>query len=477
MWQYGSVLREIFKLFKTRLISIYVIVSVVILISIRLIYYNSNIYVSHSLAKQSLTELLTRTDFSNVLEQKRVLLQACLNIGCNYLTVALRDKFYIYKLEKNEKDIYYLNLLGADEIEKIENFLEINTNLNINYNYKNFIFYKNKQEYNVVVMFILQHLELVLLTIWTMVYIYLGIMLIRFRNKERYINTKIAADNVQKELSESLHHEVTAPISVIRVVTEDLMSKISYAIEHSVETNLTKEECKKLKLEFDIVSKKLIKVFTAELESYKKDLSLINSTAERIQGIIGVLGYSKHIRSGDNFSINKILENFKNVKAIMETIKPIINIIPLKKNYYPIVPELNIVITNVLDTLVTNSLEAGATTINIATVQEVELKHNVAFLKIYLSDNGKGIRNTKGEIDESIDIFKYGFSTKDNKVRTFKTKVLEIFFGVNKEITNSRGIGLNLNRDIIRSFDGDLKLFKTSKTGTTFEIIIPVVEK
>jgi len=104
---------------------------------------------------------------------------------------------------------------------------------------------------------------------------------------------------------------------------------------------------------------------------------------------------------------------------------------------------------NKFQACIVNIIKNGIEAINIAGKITIlgEVKDNNAILKI--SNNGKPIPKDKQE-----QIFSQGYTTKDT----------------------GSGLGLNICRKYLQCQNADLKLIKSNKSETTFEIIVPIVE-
>ena len=455
---------EFRKLFFSKLIIIYLTVMFVISSIVELVESNTIDFISYKLIKHNLDAVTTFQE--EPLNNLNVLLNNCLLVKCTYLSVSANKYRYFYELGKKQDNEHYLIYVGRERYDQSDTIIT-NHFIYPFYSYKNIVFYNTKKYIYTFFKYVLEHITIFLWFLWTVFYLIGGILYIKYKNRERFINTKIVADSVQKELSESLHHEIRSPLTVIKVIGLNLRDTLNSYMANSHKCEVDNKLGKK------VVCLDIPKV---EIEELNKELDLFINTVERIEGTVSILGRSKHIRGGEDYTINKIVDNFKSVKLIMQTVKPIFKVINLKVDRHPIVPELNIVITNILDTLVNNSLEAGATLISIYPLQTVQEYYGRKAIFLYVEDDGGGIRDKEGNINPKLDIFKYGFSTKD-KLATRKANFFTKLFGLDTEISNTRGIGLNVNREAIRSYGGELSLFKTNRVGTIFQIVIPISDK
>lgn len=264
--------------------------------------------------------------------------------------------------------------------------------------------------------------------------------IVRRNEKAKEIN--VLELEIQRELSESLHHEVTGPLTVI----ETNMSSI-------------KEEIKKT---------------NRYLKGYKDRFKYVESAIENIKDLLCIMSNNKHIKyTNGGISILKIINNVKSLRTLLsfKTLK--IDVINKGEfNKFSVGSDLtNGELTNVFNTLINNSEEAGANKITI----RLERVNNYGI--IYVTDNGKGVRDRKGRISKSDNIFKYNYTTKEacsNEHTNIIIRLLIILFGRTKSSLSTRGAGLAINRRILEMAGGSLTLEETSEKGTTFKIRIPI---
>ena len=69
----------------------------------------------------------------------------------------------------------------------------------------------------------------------------------------------------------------------------------------------------------------------------------------------------------------------------------------------------------------------------------------------------------------------YDKAAEDIINKNILSKIVRIFGIKLAEKSHSRGIGLYVNRSVLRKVGGDIKLLDTSETGTKFVIIIPII--
>ena len=119
--------------------------------------------------------------------------------------------------------------------------------------------------------------------------------------------------------------------------------------------------------------------------------------------------------------------------------------------------------------MITNSLEAYSDHINIS----ADIKVNKLIL--HVKDNGRGIRDSHDRIIANVSIFNYGSSSKDPNLKKSLLERIFNFISLSFEHRQStRGVGLFLNKELLKKCDGDIILASTSAKGTQFDIILPV---
>ena len=264
-------------------------------------------------------------------------------------------------------------------------------------------------------------------------------------NLKNYIENKS-----QRNITEMIHHEMVAPIAVIRSQV-DAIYKAIY-----------NENCK-YKRSYDM--------------EVKEDIESINLALCRLDAILEMLRDSKQIKSSDsNLSVYAIASNIINTVRCFNIGK-----IDVKYEHEDILKKFsadkisNGMFLNMIQIMINNSVEAKASLI---TFNAEIISYDK--LAVYITDNGRGIRDKFNRIVKNSDeIYKYGYSTKNKNgetvVRKSKFRYLLSLIGVRLNTVSSiRGIGLNLNKQLLTKIGGDISVVSTSETGTTFKLILPV---
>lgn len=281
-------------------------------------------------------------------------------------------------------------------------------------------------------------------------FVLLYIISIKYKNNiyEKGTYKMYVENKLQRDVTEMIHHEMNMPLAIIRTVIEDFQDAIG---------------CKKC---------------IAANTSIADKFDSIELAIQRIESVLHLLQEAKHIKYNyKNISIYKILEN---IIACVNSF----NLSKIKADYigrdimrlYTVSPVLSSgTLLNIINVMVTNSKEAKA--LNIKFTGKLLKK---GFMYIFIEDDGIGIRDKQNHIIKTDSIFEWGYSSKDmngeNIInKNILSKILRIFGIKLAEKTHSRGIGLYVNRSVLRKVGGDIKLLDTSENGTKFVIIIPII--
>lgn len=260
--------------------------------------------------------------------------------------------------------------------------------------------------------------------------------------REKYKEVHNLEYTIQKELTESVHHELAGPLAVI-------------------EGNL------------NMFYKTLGSLLTSDQTNYKTQ---IENAIDSIKAVLKIMSNCKHIKySNGAISINKIIDS-----SISSRILSSLNTVLINFKHKESLDEVavkgklsNGEIYNALNTLIINATEAEATKIDITA--EVDEK----YIDIIVKDNGIGVRDRNGKINPNQNIFKYGYSTKDKETTEprdegYIYKVIYAIFGGKHRTRSTRGAGLAINRNILKSHGGDLLLKSTNKNGSVFILRVPI---
>lgn len=282
---------------------------------------------------------------------------------------------------------------------------------------------------------------------------------------------------LQRDMSESLHHEMGAPLAIISTLIEEIY-RLLYPCKHTSNrlcSFKTKNEemsyCKSCVM-FSGTDRKVDQIAT---KYYEKILLAINS----LNVIINTIGESKHIKySNGTVSILSIITNVisgSNCTRVYKLDADIKNKDLLEK-YACGIGLQNGELLLVLTAMINNSIEAKATKLFI----EANLTKSEDNIEILIRDNGRGVRDRDDNLVNDINIFNYGYSTKSKNgiplaPKKKLEKVMDRFFNLNNvDVVNERGVGLSVNKRILNKSSGDIDLVSTSVQGTTFKITIPI---
>lgn len=282
--------------------------------------------------------------------------------------------------------------------------------------------YKNKQTYNIILIYIIRLFSIITTILITNMqkyelieyisyYVLTYLLIIFFIKAEKIIEIHITYKELMKEckMKESLFkisHEIKNPIAVCKgyldMCNEKNIEKYIPIIKTEINRTLNLLQdfsaCKKIKIEPDII-----------------DISLlIEETRENL----------------------KLLFDSQNIKFIIE---PQQEEIFINGDYN----RLNQVILNIIK----NSIEAKDENKN--SYIKIYTKQNNNKIKIYIEDNGVGI-------------------SKENMKR-----ISEPFFTTKQ---NGTGLGVLLSQEIINAHDGKLEYKSKEKEGTIVTITLPIIE-
>lgn len=292
---------------------------------------------------------------------------------------------------------------------------------------------------------------------------------------------------LQRNLTEMLHHELGAPLALIDSNLEELKTMtIPCVKKHSMLCiKLANNNNNKNNNEFDTtVCEKCTKFKSAKYNDMLETYNNIDFGIERIKAILKIISSAKHIRfSNGTVPLYQIVDNVVssvNSFKLSKITLTVYNEYLLKEYSVLSNNDLNNgSMTNILHVLINNAIEAYATRLKIK-VNGLDVNNNGDYskLELLIQDNGSGILNSKGEIIKTNKIFDYGFSLKDmsNGPRHPILKKLADIFGFNVigENNSTRGIGLFISKATLEKAGGKLELYDTTKTGTTFRMVIPV---
>lgn len=367
----------------------------------------------------------------------------CSIISCDYAYIEEETGWYKYirkgmSLEKTDpheipKPIYGSVTSSLDTIVK----------------YKNYTFIKDNDSPLTLV-------RDLFITLSLLIFIVYNVMFIKY-SARRYLEeqhdkghiTNYIENKLQRNITEVIHHEMGGPVAVIRSEIEAMFKAIC------------NEKCQ-YKRSYD--------------NAVKQKIQNIQCCLSRIDDIMGFMRDAKRIKNSEAelpiynliYSITSTVKCFKigRIDADYE------NIDVMKKFT---IEMKNGLFSNIIQVMVNNSFEAKSTRVKFS-AELVNYNH----INLYVEDNGTGIRDSMGKIIKDCnDIYKYGYSTKNSKgeviIKKSTLRYLLSLFGIRINITSTvRGIGLNLNKQILNRIGGDITVVKTSEKGTTFKLYLPV---
>lgn len=376
----------------------------------------------------------------------------CLITGCSNM-VKKNPVTGLYKLYDATPNY---NILGRDPSENIK-VPEYKTFPILNNNYDLFLlnqnslgFYKEKDypfTYTKDNLFTIAISLLILSLLLSLILSWIDYWIKRFQFKQNLLELN---NELRGEITESLHHELGGPISVIETNTEYLLRHMKeYLVEHKNHGALrdrittTHTALKSIRSILEIVS----------------DLKQLKYTSDPIE-ISVILDNIKALNRLKTYDVSKVKINNRDV------LKGLCLGNELSEGH----------VFNSILTLINNSNEAGATKINIT--PEFITNNKIC---IYVADNGRGILDSKGQIEKNLNkVFYYGYSTKEPKIVKKINMIKQFFlvlFGDSNAIITSRGAGLAIARKILQKHGGNLEVDRTSPQGTIFKITLPVTKE
>ena len=274
---------------------------------------------------------------------------------------------------------------------------------------------------------------------------------------------------IQRNLTESLYHELNNPMSIIRTLIEDLYESIFYC-------DVTNTMCKRMTNPNDKSNKDIpceCKFTDLKYRNIANHYEIINSALDQIHSTITIMADVKVIKYNTNdASIYTVITNAISSCNILNVVKLTPSYGSLEiLNSYSLTGKLNNGdLLNALTVLINNAVEAQSTKLDItASITEDKRMH------IYIKDNGTGVKNKDGVVTLDNSIFNYGKSTKDKVKVSWLTKLLyKIGIDITGKKQGVRGAGLALSKELLNHNNGDILLKETTPKGSVFEIIVPV---
>jgi len=400
------------------------------------------------------------------------------NLMCNVVSC----KRLTYKLDDKGNMLTYVNdnnILKVSENKFPKDniyFGFVNQNLETVIHYGDLTFYIDDFKYISLVFTLLVITNFLFTIIFTLVFI--KTVLDRYHNEliEKNVYKADLETKLQRDITESIHHEMGMPIAIIDTLVTDLYAnlyKCKYTDDGVCDFNnetVDKSLCKDCPLH----SRKR-ETDTLAIEYYSR----IKASIVKLNTILNLIAGSKHIKYGNgsysaymiienvlaginNFRVSKIKATYINQELMHKCAVGA----PMNNG------ELMLVINNII----TNSIEADTPEM----IFEASMNPD-GRLDIIVTDKGRGIRDGFDNIIADDIIFKYGYSTKDSKgIHMVSSSIIQKILyklGFSVATTSSRGSGLSTNKGMLLNSGGDLVLLSTSYLGTSFKITIPTKER
>lgn len=274
---------------------------------------------------------------------------------------------------------------------------------------------------------------------------------------------------LQRDISEMIHHELRAPVEVITAELDELLYKLYPAYhnttEHTdLETWISNDEQHTHNLNEE--DKEILRMFD------RANMGLI-----RIKTILNIVAGTKHIRfSNGTVPIKQIIDNIYNSVNAFKLNKMDMKYCDCddKITKYSVHHKYgNGNFLNAIHVLFNNAIEAHSSQVDIWS-KMISNDGEIERMEIFVKDYGSGILDQRGKPVADDRIFQYGWTGKDiAEYITWKDRILNLL-GYNTTKQTRRGIGLFLTRKILRDAGGDIELFETGYGGTTFKLTLPV---
>jgi len=251
----------------------------------------------------------------------------------------------------------------------------------------------------------------------------------RYRDKQQSTNKATERSSLEHDMktliAATAYHEMMTPITVIRSSAETLCNNAN--------NNLDRDTLDMLLTTIDRLESVLRQLSANRNVSKSKDISVLYITKSVLDSLGVIVTESNFTYEISNM---KVLEDIRSYKLD------------------------NGSLGNILNNMFKNSLEAGATVIRVFPRISDDILH------MMILDNGSGI--PLSETDNNDTIFNLGVSSKRGNKNLLSAHISL------SENTHECGNGLYLVRVVLESAGGSIQLIKTSSSGTTFMLSIPV---
>jgi len=427
------------------------------LIVINAVLFN-NFYNINKLQIDNTKEVINKTiiEFDEIDLQHLCIVSNCTRIG-------FLNSDYNYKLS-NKKKYYKAVDKSSHTLIRIKNKPLIKYTFFDIYLSESLLFYTEIKDYNIYVVSnnnIISNIlkgyisvNLLFFFIFLIVFIF-----IEFKSRKKKIIELMGTSNILREknmqiLTENIHHELNTPIAIIH-------------------GNLKK-------LEIEMQKPTINDNFFFDFEQIYLNINQMDTVLQRMSNF-------KNLKySNGNKTLDDIISYSANSMAIYKKSNFTISLDPALKKYKLRGTLENGDLLSIVSNHFRNSLEAKANKIK----TQINFDKSTNILHLYIIDNGIGLRDRRTGLmlskSKYNDIFKPYYSSKDkdgdSKELESKGIVYDTFckiysfFKIQSKDINVRGVGLYLNKELLREKHGDLILRETSNKGTVFEIIFQVQE-
>lgn len=405
---------------------------------------------------------------TNINSEKSKLI--CLSLDCKYILEKFGNE--ITSVIENKKEDFIKLVVTPELIDKIYKYPEeARTEIdNVIYVYNNDYYTNLKYK----LFFIL--ISLFIIGSFPSHFLLKFIRLYKGNTEQDMLKNQLEI-SLQRHLTESLHHDMKPSITAISVYVRDIYTKLFPNIQLLDYENINfKDETVQEYLDRGTcVTPELVKHLIKDYES-------INLAIEKLISLLDIIAKTKHLKvCNGSVSLLDIVENaISGVNiSLLKKLEVVYQNRDMLSNYSVGYDMNNGIMMSIIHNLVKNSNEA------LAKVITVEGKIIDGYYYLYITDDGRGIRDKFNKIlpeSKWETIFLYGYSTKDenNKnIRIRKTwkhyfsEIINKTLGIEEKYISERGVGLCLNRKLLKSVGGDISVVKTNESGTTFLIKFP----
>jgi len=281
-------------------------------------------------------------------------------------------------------------------------------------------------------------------TIPFFIYKYERIKILEIRDKTSSDELEIS---LQRDLAESLNHEITLHVVVLRNIVTGLYNKL-------IRIRSSTENCCEVMFTNDTI---------VNLNAmYRNGILAI----ETIEEVLSTISDSKKLKYTEKES--SLYELLNTVEASINSLSvrkikvTITEGIAISKKYRPCRELGNSKTARIFKNNIVNSKEAKANKVSIL----IKLIKDNTYVEVLLVDNGIGIQNYDGTILTKPEIiFEQGVTTKKANGELVNNK---------NHVSRSRGIGAFINKRELESIGGTITILRTSKQGTIFRITFPI---